>query len=450
MISEAVTPCTTLPMQIDPTPTGALPELTVTRPAAPAAAWQAGQLLSARVLSVTPDGRLSLLVQGQQIEARSPLALVAGQQLTLMVELDADHIMLRIVDNPPQEQPLSAAWRNALPRQMPLATALRVLARLLQAPEQPLPEATTAGRPVAETAGTPPAPLLPDIPSAALTTALRNPGEAPKTSSPTQPPSEQLPPPTAKTEAPPTLPPKVQQLLQTLLEQLPTAEQLTTADGLRTALRDSGLFLQARLAQGDGSVPERDLQSALLRLSAAVGKELAALPAASREADGAHADALIRLSQTLQQLVQHADGAVARMQVQQLHTLATRSDSANVWLLELPLRNGQETEALQLRIQREKKSGHNGEDTTAWSVRLHFDNPRYGAIDSQVNLTGGKIGVSFWSETPATAARLQQHIDELRARLQQAGLEVDQLLSRAGAPPPTSDAQPSGLLNIRA
>lgn len=420
-------------MQINPPSTGTLPGLTVTLPSSQSTPWQAGQVVSARVLGVAPDGQLSLLVQGQTVEARTPLPLTAGSQLKLIVELDAGRVVLRVLGDLPQQQALAAAWRSALPKQLPLATALQALIRLLRSLQTP---PTTAAADAAPQPAMPPAPP----PSLAELLSSAAPAESAKPALGTQ---------TAQS-APPT---KVPQLLQALLEQLPTVEQLSTADGLRNALRESGLLLQARLAQGDSSALEHDLQSALLRLSAAVADELAALPATTAQANsaGTHTEALQHLGQTLQQMAQQIDGALAHLKVQQLHTLTARNDTTTVWLFDVPMRQGAELDVLQLRVQREARNKGDGAAPT-WSVRLHFDMPRYGAIDSVVNLNGSKIGVMFWSDTATTAELLQQHMERLRGQLQQAGLDIEQLRSAVGAAPKieTPATTTGGLLHLRA
>lgn len=427
-------------MQINPPSTATLPGLTVTPQQNRPIAWQAGQHLTATVLDATPDGHVSLRIQGQVVDAHSPLPLVAGEQLKLIAELDAGQTVLRVIAPPTPEQTMAGALRTALPKQIPLVAALRLLARLLTAPEPPLTDAAQATTPT--TGGDlPPATPL-EVAIALGREAVAEEAATPgRTSSPA--------------ETPPALPPKVRELLQSLLERLPTLEQATTADGLRSALNDSGLFLQARLARGDGAATDRDLQSALLRLAAAAGEELAAQPSAAAaqrpSAETTQTATLLHLGQTLQQIAQQADGAVAHLRVQQLHTLAARSDTNNVWLLNLPIRHGTDTDVVQLRIRREAR-GRNGEEAPAWSVHLHFGTPHYGAIDSVVNLSGGNIGVTFWSDRTATATLLQQHMEGLRAQLQQAGLAVEQLRSVVGKAPRTEQAPAAagGLLHLRA
>lgn len=400
--------------------------------------WQNGQILDARVLGAQKDGTLLLQLEGQNkpLQARSPLPLAAGQQVKLLVAVEAERIVLRLLDTPAEETTLQQAWRSALPRQQPLVTVLQQIARLIQ--HLPAPPSTTpaGGAPATVPATTvatgiplPELPLPEPIlrsPTATTTVPPTTPNTGPATT--TVPPAEQL-----------------QALAKELLSRLADPQRLTTADGLRQAVSQSGLFLEARLARGDTSALQQDFRAGLLRLLGAV-KEQMAVPATAAPRSGTapvpplNPDLLLELSQ-------HIEGALARVKVQQLQTLSAQSGPDPAWLLELPLRHGAEQEVMRLRIQREG-GGSNGNGAPGWSVRLHFDSAQHGGVDSIVTLLGGKIGVSFWAEQSATAARLQQRLEDLRGQLQHAGLEVEHLRSVTGRSAVNDDPVPSGLLNL--
>lgn len=424
-------------MHIGQPSSGSTLTLALSGAAAASPQWQAGQILDARVLEAQRDGTLLLQLEGQNkpVQARSPLPLASGQQVKLMVAVEADRIVLRLLDTPAEETALQQAWRSALPRQQPLVTVLQHIARLLQ-----LPPAPPAGPPAGHTAAAvtsatgmtmPPLPLpeagmpAPPQPSAASpagTTA--SPGAA----TPTPPAAEQ-----------------VKALATELFNRLAEPQRLATADGLRQAINQSGLFLEARLARGDTSVLQQDFRAGLLRLLGAVREQMAApTPAAPR---GAAVPVTTLNPALLLELSQHIEGALARIKVQQLQTLSAQGGPDPAWLLELPLRHGAEQDVVRLRIQREGGSSH-GNGSPGWSVRLHFDSAQHGGVDSIVTLLSGKIGVSFWAEQAATAARFQQRLEELRGQLQHAGLEVEHLRSVTGRASLNDDPVPRGLLNL--
>ncbi len=425
-------------MQIGYSSTGTTLTLALGGGAAANPPWQDGQTLNATVIEAQRDGRLLLQLEGygKPVEARSPLPLTAGQQLKLAVAVETDRVVLRLLDQPAPEPAVQQAWRTALPRQLPLATVLQTIARLLQLP--PAPAAT--GTPPSSAAGS----HIPLPPAAGLSPPLppvRMP-EAPAQPQPSAPPPAPAPAP-APTQTPAME--KLTALAQQLLNRLSDPQRLTTADGLRQALLNSGVFLEGRLARGDSAALQDDFRAGLLRLLGAV-REQAATPAAA-PARGGNQPHSPQPAALLQDLAQTIEGALARVKVQQLHTLGAQNAPDPAWLLELPLRQGNETEVLRLRIRREGGNG-GGNAAPGWSVRLHFDSPQYGGVDSVVTLLGGKIGVSFWAEQPHTAERLGQRLEELRGQLQHAGLEVEHLRSAAGRAAADDEPVPAGLLNL--
>lgn len=400
--------------------------------------WQAGQVLDARVLQAQADGSLLLQLEGQNkpLQARSPLPLTTGQQVKLLVAVEADRIVLRLLDTPAEETALQQAWRSALPRQQPLVTVLQHIARLAQLP--PTTAATGSGTPMT-------------VPTAATTTATNVPMPElplPETGLRAQP-TTSTPATTTTTAATATAaapsPEQIKTLATELLNRLADPQRLTTADGLRQAISQSGLFLEARLARGDSTVLQQDFRAGLLRLLGAVQEQMAA-PASAAPRSGAATVPALNPSLLLE-LSQHIEGALARVKVQQLQTLNAQAGPDPAWLLELPLRHGTGQDVMHLRIQREGgNSGGNG--APGWSVRLHFDSAQHGGVDSVVTLLGGKVGVSFWAEQPATAARFQQRLEELRGQLQHAGLAVEHLRSVTGRAPLNDEPVPSGLLDL--
>lgn len=384
---------------------------------------QAGQILEARVLEIQKDGLLlQLLNHEKPVLVQTSQTLQAGQQIRLLVSLDHGRIQLHMLDEPEENPALKQGWRDALPRQQALEQTLQQLARFIQSGKNL--QAATRVDTMAERL-------------AQLAQAIKNPSQAGLPAAGT----------TATADTPPadTGNPLRSQIVE-LLARLSIPQNLGTADGLRQAVSQSGLFLEARLAQGDTSTLSGDFRAALLRVLASLRNEQAAASGSIPAADRA-GTALLQQS-ILQELTQGIEGALARIKVQQLQTLHVQQSGPDpAWLLELPLRMGQEHEVLRMRIQREGGENHT-RGAAGWSVRLHFENVEYGPVDSVITLLGGKIGVSFWAERAATASRFQERMEELRSQLQQAGLEVEHLRSLAGRATLADEPVPDGLLNL--
>jgi len=199
-------------------------------------AWTTGQILQATVVRQALDGTVTLRVGSQEVQARTGLSLAADQPLTLQVAQSGTQTVLRVLhvnnagpmphptvltqtSGPTPEATLAQAWRQVLPREGDLRPLL------------------------AQLAGTP-------APAAG-----------------------------GRSEA--ALPGPVAAALKQFAARLPSLEMLMTPAGLKRAVSDSGLFLEARLAQAltDNSAPavQNDIKANLLRLVAQL-RSLAASP----------------------------------------------------------------------------------------------------------------------------------------------------------------------------
>lgn len=165
---------------------------------------------------------LRLNDSGLQLRARTPLALETGRTLTLQVVESGDSPRLKVVAPPPapapaepsESQVIQQAVREFLPKRQPTAELATALERLLQ----PAP-------------GEPPA----------------------------------------------KLPEPVRAAVAHLAEALPQPGRLADARGLQEAVRDSGLFLEAKLAAAPGAAREwvaADVKGRLLMLVDTVRKQL--------------------------------------------------------------------------------------------------------------------------------------------------------------------------------
>ena len=259
-----------------------------------------------------------------------------------------------------------------------------------------------------------------------------------------------------------------------LLGLIPEMQQLGDAKTLAQALAKSGIFLEARLLNGQTDSLPTDMKAALLRLiaqlpglpgsvSLAAAQTAAtlgqALPAFARNALGALGQPNARqLAQSFplpSKLLFNADGevdlelmlklaaaAVSRLQTHQLSSLAqtqTGPDGAQVttWQIEVPMRDARDIVPLQIKLQREDESRQNGKEKaeTLWKVELAFDVAPLGPLQVQAQLISGSLSSQIWAEHSGTAQLISTELDYLRQRLLNAGLTVGELACRQGTPP---------------
>lgn len=438
-------------------PTGPLPPAGA--PAQPghsgtAPAWRVGQVLAAIVVASPRQGLSDLRIGTLLVRAQTgELQLAPGQTLRLEVASLKEQPVLRLL-NQMAADPLNAAMRNTLPRQQPLAPLLASLVRAagdVQATRQ----------------------LAPEIVRAA----------------------------------------------QELLGRLPAAAALGQAGGLREALRNSGLFLESKLARAatgtaqpaGAAAPPRapdigtDFKAHLIRLIQVLRENAAnstpqaprggtappaaALPSPATPAAlspamlaavlanarppaaaGAYGDpaappqrgqppqpqavaALGRAALEPLELLRQSEGALARIQLNQLSSLTGERPTAGDWLIELPVRRDGDIDLWGLRIGREPDRDGTGAaegGAPGWAVTLAFELPGLGPMQARIALCGERVTAQFFSPSRDIAPLVRTHLPLLDARLRAAGLEVGELGCSEGRLPVTPDTARARILDERA
>lgn len=262
---------------------------------------------------------------------------------------------------------------------------------------------------------------------------------------------------------------------------------------LRQAVRDSGLFTEARLARGQAPTPG-DRKSLLLQLSASLPPRTqtptappAPPPLLSRASLGrldappepltrtallsGHARHQLLLqgpdgpvtqapgqtaladadAQVLDRLWRLVEASLARIHTHQAASLPR--DDGNTppaWQLEIPIAlPGGPTQVIDLRIQAEAESDQNEDSHAGWLVTIGFVFAGLGPVKAGVRLAGGRISTSFWCEQASTAHIFDSQLPRLRSSLEAAGLEVGHLAASQGVPPETTPPDEPRLLDER-
>ena len=305
----------------------------------------------------------------------------------------------------------------------------------------------------------------------------------------------------------PTLSPLVQQIVKTLVESLPTSQQLRDPNLLFKSMHLSGQYLehtlQNRVTGQPHFNPEQDLRAQLLRLAYALRQQtnLPASAAATATTPLAAAAATVKTTapevaaqlmreaahinnkqafpssnsapasrtQTPQpqaasnaslammnnpkmmaeELLQQVEGVLSRIQSQQLQSLQADQQGRQMWMMELPVKNEENLDLFDLRVQRDGKEKEQDDQEQSWSMTLAFDLEGLGPIRVQVGLVGEAITANFWAELPDTRRLFHEHIEHLRSRLKQSGLDVSELSCQCGVPPEPAEYLESRLLDER-
>lgn len=128
--------------------------------------------------------------------------------------------------------------------------------------------------------------------------------------------------------------------------------------------------------------------------------------------------------EAMQTFLRHLESSLHHMQQTQLQTLNESQTGRPVWLMELPIKNGQEIDLFELRIAQEESAQAEGENKKIWSVTLKFDLAGLGKIKAHITMQNDLISAQFYSEKPKVLSLFRENFDFLRNRLNCNGLNI--------------------------
>ena len=224
-----------------------------------------------------------------------------------------------------------------------------------------------------------------------------------------------------------------------------TPTEITRGEGLEEAIKRSGLFLEAQLAEPNldmAGLSQEDWKGALLRLASLLDDYLPARRSTSSSSETppplqqrglqAQPRAMLPLSlldddvdALLSQLHGEVRAALARVEVAQLE-----ATTASAWMIEIPLQGEDGRDILQVQLQQNNESGTG----SSWTFGFAIDLPALGPIQGELQLRDLRLAVRLWAERADTVHRLEQQFGTLRQTLSAAGLILDQLSCQQGLP----------------
>jgi hypothetical protein len=165
-----------------------------------------------------------------------------------------------------------------------------------------------------------------------------------------------------------------------------------------------------------------ELRTQMLRLEAAV---------ANSTNRAAQAETVLRALefQVMRDLLREVESATARLQINQLSMVRdTENPTSNqVWLFDLPVRDKQQLESMQMRIERKPADD---DDDVMWEVALHLETQNLGPMQALISLYQGQVKVVLLAERLETTQRLNQDLHLLDGRLTDLGMTVSHLSCR--------------------
>jgi hypothetical protein len=347
----------------------------------------AGELLPATVTGIDKEGQVTLKLAGQIIRVHTAINLMVGMELQVKVEKEGDAFVLRTTPDKESYPPVTALLKRLLPNQSSLKPLTENLARL----EKLIAEEVRL-----------------------------NPAQGERLL-------------------------QLKQSLHALVTAQSTTGQVTTAEGLKKAIMDSGQFLEQRLMTRPEINPASDFKGLLLKFAAQLIRIAAKLdlPPAQiavpvtrqlsqkilHQKDSGQAN-LPRLMQLILTLLKQAEGNLSRIESQQLIAAGRQVQHPEqmIWLLELPVRHfDDQSESIKLRIQREHSRTKKGAGESTWNVSLTLDDERHGTVQANITLSQQQVSCMFRTESESTAVLFMEHLALLQQHLQNHGMEVNNL-----------------------
>lgn len=247
------------------------------------------------------------------------------------------------------------------------------------------------------------------------------------------------------------LPIEVQSALKQLattpqdLRQLPAQVQAALASKGQTSMQ----LLLGLLSSLRSATSSSETSLAPLSLNTTQNQNLSGVQAFINARDGqiSQAQNAVRFVewQMMRDLLREVESATARIQFNQL-SMARESDlpnNVNVWLFDLPVKDKQQLEMLQLRLEQHSPDLTVGEEAI-WQVQLNLETQNLGPMQARISLHKQDIKVVILAEREESANVLSQYLDELNQRLQKLDISISHLSCRQGAISPlTTDIQPS-------
>ncbi len=287
-----------------------------------------------------------------------------------------------------------------------------------------------------------------------------------------------------------TIPQSLKDIATQIIQNLPPKEQLISSQGLKQALVNSGLFLEAKLpAQAEliKALPllikNESLPLSLQRIASEILQnltqkqpllnsppiplkplsdlELAALKLSIDTQTTTKADTLgaedfkanlLKFIGALKQelgtqneqlpnqvdldllknLQNKSENTVAKIVLDQLLSLPKDDNQKQLWVIDIPFVNRQQAESVRIEVQRDKEKQQQA-GSQDWSVNITITPPELGTIHCLVSYRNEVINTFFKSQSIQTTELIKHNLEYLKNQLEESGLKTGHLDAYDGA-----------------
>lgn len=233
----------------------------------------------------------------------------------------------------------------------------------------------------------------------------------------------------------------LKQLAREILLNIPGKTLLNDPALLKQAVGQSGLFLESKLLQLLSGKSDLSLQDDFkLKLSKLI-------QLLNRELIGQVPDKPKDNLEFLQDSLQKAQGALAKLTLDQLNSLPRDESPKQAWLLELPFFDEKNANSVKIEIEQDKTGG--GENSPKnWLVSITVTPPGLSTIHCTVSCYDGTVNTRFWSDAADTVHRINDHLDYLKQQFEKNGLSTGFMEAHQGQPVGSDSSSKSPLPHL--
>ncbi len=286
------------------------------------------------------------------------------------------------------------------------------------------------------------------------------------------------------------LPGPIVQQIKKLIEQLPTQINIKNESGLKTAVKNSGIFLESKLlaevmnkqkpinltqTTTHKHSPDiaKDLKTNLLQLSELITKykhstqkpvtqsikpaevislfEIAKNPNTKIKLETRNTAVPIDIDSKvdIETISKQLESSIARIEVNQSRAVVTHDNQIPAWSIELPIKDEQDIDLLKLDIQRDRNSESGNEKDQLWMVNLKIHFQDKGTVTARLSVVDKEVSATLWSEAPALNDLIDNNLPLLSKRIENCGLTMGKIVCLAGSPKSHDDLMiDDNLINI--
>lgn len=260
---------------------------------------------------------------------------------------------------------------------------------------------------------------------------------------------------------------EVNAAVREIFKDIPAPFNLKTGQQIKNQLQNSGLFIENKikntlldLIKDSGlnktghlaashltklkSIFEHDLSAQLHRLASLIRTQNRTANNATKTKDSvnnqhgnkniihaqrnvieqASLQTITQREEAMQSFLRQIESSLNHIQQSQLQNLNESQTTRPAWLMELPIKDGQNIDLFKIKINQEHNQKGKNKSNKIWNVTLQFNLQGLGEVKAHIKMFNELISTQFYSENSQTLSLFRENFDFLRSRLNCNGLNV--------------------------